>query len=227
MFGRGWYKLALFSWYKLCSKYCARIVKKLIRGPNLDLVSGCDLDQVHVGIRENHTCKKDLVSGRDLVNFWSKSFWLSNGTNICYFICRLVIFTYQPHHTSTILSGLNSNPRRHAAVAVVQPTAAAREAKEGLTPAAGEETKASRRTQRRRWRHGPVPRRGVQGRERHSPRRTGRALARAGRRTVASAPPATVTTPGLVATGGRPPLAPTGISCVGLTPPTWSRPRWR
>jgi hypothetical protein len=67
----------------------------------------------------------------------------------------------------------------------------------------------------------------VQGRERHSPRRTGRALARAGRRTVASAPPATVTTPGLVATGGWPPLAPTGSSCVGLTPPTWSRPRWR
>jgi hypothetical protein len=69
LFGRGWYKLALFSWYKLCSKYCARIVKKLVRGPNLDLVSGCDLDQVHVGIRKNHTCKKDLVSGRDLVNF--------------------------------------------------------------------------------------------------------------------------------------------------------------
>jgi hypothetical protein len=27
------------------------------------------LDQVHVGIRENHSSKKDLVSGRDLVNF--------------------------------------------------------------------------------------------------------------------------------------------------------------
>jgi hypothetical protein len=41
----------------------------LITGPNLDLVSGRDLDRVHVGIRENHTSKKDLVSGRDLVNF--------------------------------------------------------------------------------------------------------------------------------------------------------------
>jgi hypothetical protein len=27
------------------------------------------LDHVHVGIRENHSSKKDLVSGRDLVNF--------------------------------------------------------------------------------------------------------------------------------------------------------------
>jgi hypothetical protein len=34
----------------------------MIRGPNLDLVSGRDLDHVHVGIGENHTSKKDLVS---------------------------------------------------------------------------------------------------------------------------------------------------------------------
>ena len=69
LFGRGWYKkLALFSWYKLCNKYCDQIVKKLITGPNLDLVSG-HLDRVHVGIRENHTSKKDLVSGCNLVNF--------------------------------------------------------------------------------------------------------------------------------------------------------------
>jgi hypothetical protein len=27
------------------------------------------LDLVHVGIRENHTGKKDLVNGRDLVHF--------------------------------------------------------------------------------------------------------------------------------------------------------------
>ena len=124
-------------------------------------------------------------------------------------------------------SGLNSNPRRRAAVAVARPAAAAREAKEGLTPAAGEETEASRRPRRRRWRHGPVPRQGVRGRERHSPRRTGRASTRAGRRTAASAPPAAATTPGLVALGGWPPLAPTGSSCAGLTPPTRSRPRWR
>ena len=156
--------------------------------------------------------------------FWSKSFWLSNGTNICYFICRLVIFTYQPHHTSTILSGLNSNPHRHAAVAVVRPAAAAREAKEGLTPAAGEETEASGRPRRRRWRHGPVPRQGVRGREWHSPRRTGRASTCAGRRTAVSTPPATAAVPRLVAIGGWPPLAPTGSSCVGLTPPTWSQP---
>ncbi len=41
----------------------------MIRGPNLDLVSGRDLDMVHVGIRGKHTSQKDLVSGRDLVNF--------------------------------------------------------------------------------------------------------------------------------------------------------------
>jgi hypothetical protein len=35
--------------------------------------------------------------------------------------------------------------RQHAAVAVARPAAAAREVKEGLTPAAGEETEASRR----------------------------------------------------------------------------------
>jgi len=99
--------------------------------------------------------------------------------------------------------------------------------KEGLTPAAGEENEASRRPRRRRWRHGSVPRRGVRGRERYSPRRTGRASTRAGRRTVASAPPATATTPGLVALGGWPPTAPTGSSCASLTPPTRSRPRWR
>jgi hypothetical protein len=41
----------------------------MITGPNLDLVSGRDLDRVHVGNRENHTIKNDLVRGRDLVNF--------------------------------------------------------------------------------------------------------------------------------------------------------------
>jgi hypothetical protein len=200
LFGRGWY-IALFSWYKLCNKYCARIVKTLIRGPNLDLVSGCDLDQVHVGIRENHTCKKIW----SVVAIWSiliQIFLAIKWHQYLLFICRLVIFTYQPHHTSTIPSGLNSNPHRHAAVAVVRPVAAAQEAKEGLTPAAGKETEASRRPRRRRWRHGPVPQRGVRGRERHLPRRTGRASTHAGRRTAASAPPATAATPGLVAIGG-------------------------
>jgi hypothetical protein len=52
----------------------------------------------------------------------------------------------------------------------------------------------------------------VHGREWHSPRRTGRASTRAGRRTVASAPPATAAIPGLVAIGGWPPLAPTGAA---------------
>jgi hypothetical protein len=37
--------------------------------PNLDLVSGRDLDRVNVGIRENHTSQKDFDSGRDLVHF--------------------------------------------------------------------------------------------------------------------------------------------------------------
>jgi hypothetical protein len=60
----------------------------------------------------------------------------------------------------------NSNPRHRAAVAVARLAAVAREAKEGLTPAAGEETEASWRLRRRRWRHGPVPRQGVRGRER-------------------------------------------------------------
>ena len=41
----------------------------MITGPNLDLVSGPNLDMVHVGIREKHAGKKNLVSGRDLVNF--------------------------------------------------------------------------------------------------------------------------------------------------------------
>ena len=40
-----------------------------------------------------------------------------------------------------------------------------REAKESLVPAAREETEASRRPRRRRWRRRPVPRRGVRGRE--------------------------------------------------------------
>ena len=124
-------------------------------------------------------------------------------------------------------SGLNSNPHRCAAVAGALQAAAAQEAKEGLTPAAGEETEALQLPQRRRWRHGPVPRRGVRGRERHSPRRTGRASTRVGRRTTASDPPTMATTPGLVALGGWPPLAPTGSSYAGLTPSTQSRPRWR
>jgi hypothetical protein len=124
-------------------------------------------------------------------------------------------------------SSLNSNPRRCAAVAGAQPAATAREANEGLTLADGKETKALRLPQWRRWRHGPVPRRGVRGRERHSPRRTGRASTRVGRRTASSAPPMMATIPGLVAQGGWPPLAPTGSSYAGLTPPTRSRPRWR
>jgi hypothetical protein len=55
--------------YKFCNKYREQIFKKLITGPNLDLVSGRDLDRVHVGICENHTSKIDLDSGRDLVHF--------------------------------------------------------------------------------------------------------------------------------------------------------------
>ena len=103
-------------------------------------------------------------------------------------------YTTQPQLRSPLsISARRCHPR---------PAGVAREAKEGLTPAAGEETDASRRPRRRRWRHEPIPRRGVRGRERHSPRRTGRALTRAGRRTAASAPPATATTPGLVALGG-------------------------
>ena len=45
------------------------MVKKSIIGPHLDLVSGRDLDRVHVGIHKNHTSKNDLDSGRDLVHF--------------------------------------------------------------------------------------------------------------------------------------------------------------
>ena len=71
----------------------------MITGPNLDFVSGRDLDRVHVGIRENHTSKKHLVSDRNLVNFGLNLFGYPNGTKFYYFICRLVIFTYQPHHT--------------------------------------------------------------------------------------------------------------------------------
>ena len=46
---------------------------------------------------------KNIWSVVAIWSIWSLSFWLSHGTNICYFICRLVIFTftYQPHHTST------------------------------------------------------------------------------------------------------------------------------
>jgi hypothetical protein len=33
------------------------MIKKLIMGPNLDLVSGRDFDRLHVGIRENHQPK--------------------------------------------------------------------------------------------------------------------------------------------------------------------------
>ena len=39
-----------------------------------------------------------------LVAIWSilvQIFWLSKWHQICYFSCRLVIFTYQPHNTST------------------------------------------------------------------------------------------------------------------------------
>ena len=72
-------------------------------------------------------------------------------------------------------SSLNSNPRGCAAVAGARPAAAAREANEGLTLADGKETKALRLPQLLRWCHGPIPRRGVCGWERHLPRWTGRA----------------------------------------------------
>jgi hypothetical protein len=41
----------------------------LITGPTLVLNFGRDLDRVNVGIHKNHTSKKDLDIGRDLVHF--------------------------------------------------------------------------------------------------------------------------------------------------------------
>jgi hypothetical protein len=68
--------------------------------------------------------------------------------------------THQKHHPSHITIQLiithttpcgaggarDERQRQNAAIAVARPAAAAREVKEGLTPAAGEETEASRRS---------------------------------------------------------------------------------
>ena len=75
------------------------------------------MDRVHVGIRQNHTRKKDLVSGRDLVNFGPNLFGYQMAPSLVIetvessFLCTRI--TPQHRH--------NSNPRCRAAVAVARP----------------------------------------------------------------------------------------------------------
>jgi hypothetical protein len=87
-------------------------------------------------------------------------FFLLFARSHCYSLCMATHHahnrkTHQKHHpyiqhiTHTTPCGAggarDEHQRQHAAVAVARPAAAAREVKEGLTPAAGEETEASRR----------------------------------------------------------------------------------
>jgi hypothetical protein len=54
---------------------------------------------------------------------------------------HIALPTHNTHHTLR----RQRRQRQHAGIAVARPASAAQEVKEGLTPAAGEETEASRR----------------------------------------------------------------------------------
>ena len=69
-------------------------------GPNLDLVSGRDLDRVHVGIRENHTGKKDLDNGRDLVHFGPNLLAIKMAPIFVILVADLSFLPTSPSHTS-------------------------------------------------------------------------------------------------------------------------------
>jgi hypothetical protein len=76
----------------------------LTTGPNLDLVSGRDLDRVHVGIREHHTGKKDLVSGRDLVNFGPNLFGYQMAPNFVIYLQTCHFYLPATQHKTTPVS---------------------------------------------------------------------------------------------------------------------------
>jgi len=110
------------------------------------------MHRLYVGIRKNHM---DQIKKNKKVHLAEMHFFVLF-LKVGHFAPALVIEivyrhffhahrSHPPTHHNTQQHRHNSDPRRSAAVAVARLAAAAREAKEGLTPASGEETDASRR----------------------------------------------------------------------------------